>query len=535
MVDGKEWFQKSHWVIPYGNARRYNFNMQPDREKVGIIYCRVSSAEQVEGTSLDSQERLCRVYAERENIRVVQVFVEKGESAKTADRTEFNKAILLCTSKKQKIDYFIVYKLDRFARNQDDHAIVRANLKRFGTALRSATEPINETPSGRLMESVISGVAEFDNSIRSERSKGGMVEKFRRGIWVWRAPIGYRRIVQGGNLVIDGDTAAYIRLAFEEYSKGAYSYKSLAKFLEKRGFRTPTGKKPCMQLMQKILRNPIYCGVISAWGEEHKGAFDAIVDEELFWRCQPGKRKSKFRSGPRTRTNPLYPLRNFTICAGCSKPLTGSASTGRKGVKYPYYHHDNKDCEEAFSIPVKKFEDSFVEYLKTLNPRKEYEKLFKAIVTDVWRTNYKKLDEEHQRIEKEISILKDERQKIFRFHQEEKYTDEEFQEQKRLINERIRERELLRDDKRIEEFDMEEALDYSFRFIRDTAKTWLSLSDRPDMRSRFQNQVFPEKVHFDGKQFGTNKISLVYGLDQKRRSKKTHLVTLRGIEPRLTP
>ncbi len=82
-----------------------------------VIYCRVSSVEQVDGTSLESQERMCREFAKREGIEVSEVFIDKGESAKTADRTEFLKAISFCSLKKNKVTDFIVYKLDRFARN----------------------------------------------------------------------------------------------------------------------------------------------------------------------------------------------------------------------------------------------------------------------------------------------------------------------------------------------------------------------------------------------------------------------------------
>src|SRR5713226_401603 len=112
--------------------------------KTGILYCRVYSKEQIENTSLESQERDCREYATKNNILILDVYVDKGESAMTADRTEFIKAISFCTNKKNKVDYFIVYKLDRFARNQDDHVMVRAKLKHSGTELRSVTEPIDD-------------------------------------------------------------------------------------------------------------------------------------------------------------------------------------------------------------------------------------------------------------------------------------------------------------------------------------------------------------------------------------------------------
>src|SRR3989344_7108230 len=126
--------------------------MQIGEQKSGVIYCRVSSQEQVSGTSLAMQERVCREYAVREHIDVVACYVEEGESAKTTQRTEFQKALLFCSDKKHPVDYFIVHKLDRFARDLGGHTATQIVLKRYGTKLRSASEQIDETPAGRMME-----------------------------------------------------------------------------------------------------------------------------------------------------------------------------------------------------------------------------------------------------------------------------------------------------------------------------------------------------------------------------------------------
>ena len=53
-----------------------------------VIYTRVSSKYQVDNYSLDTQERACREFAARAGYDVIKVFTERGESAKTADRTE---------------------------------------------------------------------------------------------------------------------------------------------------------------------------------------------------------------------------------------------------------------------------------------------------------------------------------------------------------------------------------------------------------------------------------------------------------------
>src|SRR6266478_1458638 len=500
--------------------------MEVPSQKTGIIYCRVSSKDQIENTSLESQERHCREFAKKQDILILGVYIDKGESAKTADRTEFIKAIAFCSNKKNKVDYFVVYKIDRFARNQDDHVLVRATLRRSGTELRSASEPINETPVGRAMEGMISVFAEFDNNVRTERTKGGMLERVKKGVWVWGAPLGYYR-PERGNIAPDPNVAPLIRLIFEEWTKGTHSYQTLAEFAARKGLRTRRGKTPCAQLMEKILRNPIYFGIIDIWGDQYKGSFEPIVTEELFNRCN-GRRKRESHFIHRTPSNPDFPLRRMTVCASCRLSLTGSFSTGRKGIRYPYYHHHKQACPNAQYIPKESFEQNFVEYLESITPDRQYEKLFKAVVLDIWKNNYASLDEENNRLRNSIKRLEEERQRIFDLHRSGTYSNEEFLEQKRLVNQKITEKRCMTQDKNVEEFDMEEALDYCFAFVRNTAATWLRLRPKYDIRLRFQQMIFEKNVGFDGKKFGTADLTPIYKLNQEFDGQETALVALVG-------
>jgi site-specific DNA recombinase len=497
--------------------------------KTGIIYCRVSSKEQIEGTSLDSQERACREYTERNGIKILETYVERGESAKTANRTEFNKALAFCTDKKNKVTFFIVYKLDRFARNQDDHVTVRAILRRAGTDLRSVTEPIDETPIGRAMEGVLSVFAEFDNNVRTERTKGGMLERLKQGVWPWIAPLGYFRPYQGSNIVPEEAIGSLIRLGFEEYSKGTHTFASIADFLNERGLKTKLGKPLTPQLMEKMLKNPLYCGVMKVWGE-YEGAFDPIVSKSLFAKCQPDYIQST-QASPRSANNPVFPLRRLIVCDECRIPLTGSTSKGRHGKGYSYYHHHDKQCQKTKSIPKEAFEQQFVEYLDGISPDSEYEKLFKAIVLDIWKNNYKKIDEENEQINKQISTLTSERQKIFDFHLAGKYTDEEFEEQKKRISESISQKRLLIREKWDEEFEMEEVLEYCFSYVRNTSKSWIEADYKEKIR--LQKLVFAGRIEFDGKKLGTAELRQVYKINQTFQSDKSSLVAPRGVEPLL--
>lgn len=158
-----------------------------------VIYTRVSSQEQVSNMSLSEQERICRDFVARHpnNLTVVRIFQEQGESAKTADRTKLKELLEFCRAHKDEVGYVVVYKIDRFARNMEDHTALRVVLAKMGIMLLSATEPIDQTLTGKLMENVLASFAQFDNEQRAERSRNGMAARAKEGCWVTTAPIGY--------------------------------------------------------------------------------------------------------------------------------------------------------------------------------------------------------------------------------------------------------------------------------------------------------------------------------------------------------
>ena len=157
-----------------------------------VIYCRVSTKEQLQNLSLPTQEKACVEYCRRQNY---EVFVEQGESAKTADRTELKKLLQYCRENKGRIDAVVVYALSRFARERLDHHVLRAQLATLRITLRSATEPIDDSSTGQLMEGIIATIAQFDNDVRSERTVAGMKARLERGDWTFPPPLGYLKAV----------------------------------------------------------------------------------------------------------------------------------------------------------------------------------------------------------------------------------------------------------------------------------------------------------------------------------------------------
>ena len=90
-------------------------------------------------------------------MEVLEVFREEGASAKTIDRRMLLEAMEYCRHHKGSVEVFVVWKVDRFARNAEDHFAVRKLLLEYGVSLRSVTEPIGQGPAEKLFETMLAG------------------------------------------------------------------------------------------------------------------------------------------------------------------------------------------------------------------------------------------------------------------------------------------------------------------------------------------------------------------------------------------
>ena len=93
----------------------------------GVIYARYSSEKQKE-ESIEGQLRECKVFSKRNNIHIVDTYIDRALSAKTDNRPSFQKMIK--DSAKKGFDVIIVWKLDRFARNRYDSAHYKSVLRK---------------------------------------------------------------------------------------------------------------------------------------------------------------------------------------------------------------------------------------------------------------------------------------------------------------------------------------------------------------------------------------------------------------------
>lgn len=161
--------------------------------KRAIIYLRVSTEEQVDNFSLDTQERICKQEAERRNMEIVQVFREEGRSAKNiAGRPMLVELLEYCRKNKNNIDALIIYRLDRLSRSTTDYLAIRKKLAECKIALISSSEPTGESPTERFIETMLASFAQMDNDVKSERSRNGLRARFLAGLPSGVPPFGYK-------------------------------------------------------------------------------------------------------------------------------------------------------------------------------------------------------------------------------------------------------------------------------------------------------------------------------------------------------
>lgn len=508
----------------------------------GIIYTRVSSDEQVRGTSLDFQEEICRGYCKEKGIEVLEVFREEGASAKTADRAELLRAIEFCRKNKGKLQAFVVAKVDRFARNTEDHFYVRKLLLDYGATLHSVTEPIGNNPAEKFIETVLAGTAEFDNAIRRQRCIDGMMTKINQGLTPWKPPIGYKCLgsKKRGEKKNEPDhpdhqTFPIIQMALREFSKGIYSQTELAKKLDEWGLKTFRGKKTHFQLVERMVKKYLkfYAGIlVNPWTQEEKEGLHQpmITKEEMFKiQCVVSGKSTRVRRG---WNNPTFPLRKFVFCALCGRPLTGSLSRGRS-KKYAYYHCYNKECS-AYSkaIPKDDFESKFLEALGKVTPKQKFLSVFKETVIDLWQEKKHGFELTAKKYERQLAMLEEKRKKIFEMREDGSYSKEEFQERREETDNQIVAVKISLSETRIDQFDIEGVLNFATNFIADLPRQWFDLS--PETRVRFQKRVFPEGIPYKRDfGFGTARLGFIYELNRQSANSNTHMVALAGIEPAL--
>jgi site-specific DNA recombinase len=293
-----------------------------------------------------------REYASRNGHTIVKEYVDEAESGRSIDRPGFKQMIVTARQKPSLFEAILVWELSRFARNREDSIIYKSLLRKQGIQVISINEPVEDTPSGRLLEGIIEVIDEFYSANLSQDVLRGMRENAGRGFCNGgRAPYGYIRVkVQDGvtsrtKLKPDPKTAPIVQRIFQECLAGK-GLKAIARGLNADALASSTGKKWGTTSIEKIVHNEAYTGAL-VWGKRPRtqgaknrfaslrteDAWAPLIDQTLFAQVQAKlAARAPQAIHPREVDSP-YLLSGIMRCGKCGAAMVGH----RGGYRYRYY------------------------------------------------------------------------------------------------------------------------------------------------------------------------------------------------------
>lgn len=492
---------------------------------LAIIYCRVSTTDQAEhGYSLGMQEKECHRFALNNGYEVDRTFIERGESAKTQDRTELQKLIKYAVTNKKKISALVIWKYDRLTRSLADLMGLDKNFNSLGIKILSVTENNEDNSIGRLTRNMAGVIAQYENDIKSERTIGGMKQAVQHGRWCWLAPLGYKYSKDSLNksILIPTEESIFVVEAFELAKAGLYKHTEIVERLKKKGLKITGGH------LKRILKNPLYAGLIKVkWFPGYIDAIHkSIISKDKFLEVQYLLDGKKPTITPKVRNHPDFPLRNFIRCPKCQQKLTGSYSTGRKNKKYPYYHCRTKGC--SLNIKKQEFETKFYEFLKSIQPDEKIWNLFEVIITDVWKNKQTEKNKEESRLKRELKELNEKKDRVNELVIKGTFDEDTYKQKSEAIKEEILVKQIELGELTTDINDVDRCIYYCKFFMLNVAKLW----DEGDinLKQRFQTLIFPKEIYYKKETFGTTATALIFKQLEPKSLQELHLVAPREFE-----
>ena len=385
--------------------------------KTAILYRRVSTTEQKDfGMSLSNQTERLQDFCKRNSVEIIGDF-EEDYSAKNFSRPNFSEMLKFVVKNKNRIDYLLIYKWDRFSRNAMEAMNMISQFKGLGVEVNCSDQWINhEDPNQLIMLLLNLGMPQVDNMIRKDRTVEGTRNNLKAGRWVLNQPKGYLKGRDEMGKVLmkpDPEIATLISDLFKDFSLGIYSQNEIRQLVKYRELKLSKSG------VSRILNQITYSGQIRvpAYKDEPEIMVDALhqplVSKEVYNKVQVelGNRK-RIKHKP-IKQNDFLPLRGFLECSCCGSNLTGSGSKSKTGKKHYYYHCNNrKGCKERYRAD--QAHNSLNNIFEELKPNKEVSELFEVILKEKFENSeqsnkslIKSLNEKIIKVEKRKSSLLD--------------------------------------------------------------------------------------------------------------------------------
>ena len=361
-------------------ANQYSQN--PITRKIERVACyvRVSTQEQkLHGLSLDAQRMKLKEYAEKNNMRIVEWYVDEGVSGRKLIRKRPELQRMIQDAEKGKFDRIIFIKLDRFFRSVAEY---HECMKRIAPVLWTTTEEEYDlsTANGRMLVNMKLTIAELEADQTSERIKIVNEYKVQTGqplVGDRSQPFGFKNAVDANSgrktVIHDPEEEPILYDLINHYMTHQSKRKTLIYIHTKYHISLTYNTISCLltntMLYGKYRDNPSYC--------------EPYIDKATFDEIQ---RILKNNVKDNTAENRVYLFSGLILCPNCGTWLNGGTTyTKVKGKAYRYKnyrcrnHRRNVSCDWNKAVSENVLERLM---LKNIEKYLEDAKVHSATVTD---------------------------------------------------------------------------------------------------------------------------------------------------------
>ena len=292
------------------------------------LYIRVSTAQQVEGDSLEEQESELRKFCDFRQFQIHQIYIEKGRSGKNTQRPEYQK--LLKDIEAKKIQTVIVKKLDRLSRSLLDFESLILLMQTHGVEFISLRESFDTTTAmGKAMLRVALVFAQLEREQTAERISDVMQYRASLGLHNGgHTPFGYTCVNK--EWVVFNKEKEILELIFKRFRE-VKSTVQVTSMLNDMNIKARRGKLWDCRRILDILQNPACLGHRKWKDQLFKNTHPPIITDMHFQEVAAILKK-------RPKVNNLNaPLQKLLTCGTCASPLTPSYSFNHAKIRFYYY------------------------------------------------------------------------------------------------------------------------------------------------------------------------------------------------------
>ena len=299
--------------------------------KKAIIYARYSSDSQTE-QSIEGQLRVCREYAQNNDILIVDTYIDRAMTGTNDMRPDFQR--MLKDSAKRQWEVVLVYKLDRFSRDKYEMTIHKHTLKENGVKLVSAMENIPDSPEGIILESLLEGMNQYYSAELAQKINRGLKESWMKGQTTGGKPVfGYD--VVDKKCIINEYESGIILEAFTKYAQG-YKANAIVEIFKEKGYRRKNGMPIGEKYLYSLFHDVRYTGIVEHQGVVYDKIFPRIISDEL-WQAVSAINDENKIAPSRKKEIFDFILSGKLICGDCKHRMGGESGTSHTGAIHYYY------------------------------------------------------------------------------------------------------------------------------------------------------------------------------------------------------